>query len=1484
MKRKTFLLAALAFVSTMLVPASAQTEPKTEVPFNFEKVLPGTRKPGGELKKTNAFPMFNQMMLNHAKTSLMREPVNGASLYAPLKAGEVLTVLPNLEIWADILSNNFTGICMFNPVSDISFTRLASYEKGYFNAGSGLVEDAEQLHGIYLDTTYSGWGIILIIHFAFDTQTWEMIGEPQVVRDYSVVATETANDPQTGEVFGEFYSSDLSRKEFGVIDYQTMTRTTIGPATHQYVAMGITSDGKAYGVANDGNLYHIDRNTGEETLKGSTGIQVARHDGNAYFQSGEIDPRTDEFYWASVDSTGLSMLYTVDLNDGHVTQVGSLLNANVMGLTIPAPKAANAAPAAIENLTKEFTGSSLSGKIKFRAPDKTFGGSALSGALTYNITSNKNEIATGTVQAGSECEVDVTLPEGINRIAVTVSNGVGRSPKTKMETYIGFDIPKAATNVKLEINSANKATVTWDAPTEGVYGGFLGTLKYDIYKISGSDTTLIVNDYTGTTYTGIIPSETLKKYIYAVRAKNEKHQSSLAFSNGVEVGSAFSIPFFDDFLTETDAALYTIIDANNDGSTWKWLSGSTNCFFYKFSDANRGDDWLITPPIHLHGGKNYTLSFRARNSLKSCIERIEVMYGQGNKASDMANQIMGPTELSSISYTPLSSTFSPSVDGDYHFGFHAISDAEMYFLYMDSLMIESAEPTRPAAVTDLTISPDPSGTLKALFSFKTPTQTTGGTTLSTISRIEIRKDNYIIKTINNPTPGANITATDDKATKGRNEYSVIAFNGEEPGERATGKVFIGIDKPTVPVVRVIDQTTSAKITWQPVEGATGGIIIPSEVRYDIYNVTDAGAVGEKIGSVKGGTEYIVSGLSNNDGPQNYKQWAVNANTDMGSSLYGVGAIVVGAPYILPFHNSFKELSLENQFFAIERPNKETTWEIIGDMTVDNDGGAIVFRPQRAGTASIVSGKISLNGATLPKLLFDYRALSGTKGALELEIVKKDGTSSKIWESNFAALPAGETKWNHVILDLPSDLIGQDYIRVRIRGIANASLESTPIYFDNINITDPLQKDAAISMTTVESVKKGQPINLNIRVTNVGIDNIRGSKVIVTANGKEAFTTTINQDVQLMQQVEIPVTVRTSSLDQSSNMKIVARVETENDLEDANNSQEEDVKLNTANLPQPTNLRAEQAAGNKLKLTWKEPNIETNIVNDDFETYEAWATSFGDWTTVDADHGHAGALSEKGTYPHQDEQFAFLNWQPSDIFGAGQGLDPHSGKHALVSIYQFTKDGTKYVDANNWLISPLLSGREQTIRFWVNNFKPKTGGRETFDVLVSSTDIDTASFVKIGDTRVQESGKWTEISVKLPAGTRYFAIHHNTSKDQASIFMIDDASYETGNILTSYNIYCDGAYRGNTSETNYSDIPFAPDMIHDYSVTAVYFDGSESAPITIHFTTDIETIERDKPAAHDIYTLGGALVRRKSESLHNLQPGIYIVDGRKCIVK
>ena len=41
---------------------------------------------------------------------------------------------------------------------------------------------------------------------------------------------------------------------------------------------------------------------------------------------------------------------------------------------------------------------------------------------------------------------------------------------------------------------------------------------------------------------------------------------------------------------------------------------------------------------------------------------------------------------------------------------------------------------------------------------------------------------------------------------------------------------------------------------------------------------------------------------------------------------------------------------------------------------------------------------------------------------------------------------------------------------------------------------------------------------------------------------------------------------------------------------------------------------------------------------------------------------------------------------------------------------------------------------------------------------------------------------------------------------------------------------------------------------------------------------------DEPACFDVYSLSGVLVRRKASSLEGLPKGIYIVDGKKMVVK
>ena len=173
---------------------------------------------------------------------------------------------------------------------------------------------------MFLDTSYSSYGIVKLIHYSFNTKTWELVGQPEEVSDLSLTATETATDPATGEIFGQFFTPDLSAYEWGVIDYATLKRTTIAPALHKYVALGVANDGFAYGVTSEGDFYQIDRTTGAETLKGSTGVQVSDRNGQYYTQSGEFDPRTNEFYWASTDKDGKFQLYTIDLHrNGHVT-------------------------------------------------------------------------------------------------------------------------------------------------------------------------------------------------------------------------------------------------------------------------------------------------------------------------------------------------------------------------------------------------------------------------------------------------------------------------------------------------------------------------------------------------------------------------------------------------------------------------------------------------------------------------------------------------------------------------------------------------------------------------------------------------------------------------------------------------------------------------------------------------------------------------------------------------------------------------------------------------------------------------------------------------------------------------------------------------------------------------------------------------------------------------------------------------------------
>ena len=151
-----------------------------------------------------------------------------------------------------------------------------------------------------------------------------------------------------------------------------------------------------------------------------------------------------------------------------------------------------------------------------------------------------------------------------------------------------------------------------------------------------------------------------------------------------------------------------------------------------------------------------------------------------------------------------------------------------------------------------------------------------------------------------------------------------------------------------------------------------------------------------------------------------------------------------------------------------------------------------------------------------------------------------------------------------------------------------------------------------------------------------------------------------------------------------------------------------------------------------------------------------------------------------------------------------------------------------IACDDWLISPLLSGKAQTITFWAKSYNAKY--LESFKVMVSSSDKNISSFTQL-DAKTDISGTWTKYSFTLPAGTKYFAIRC-VSFDRM-MMLIDDVTYQPASgeslILAGYNIYRDGVKVNSTpvTTTGYLDNDVKKGL-HVYRITAVYNAG-ESRP-------------------------------------------------------
>lgn len=928
---------------------------------------------------------------------------------------------------------------------------------------------------------------------------------------------------------------------------------------------------------------------------------------------------------------------------------------------------------------------------------------------------------------------------------------------------------------------------------------------------------------------------------------------------------------------------FTIIDANEDGKTWKYNYQQSARIEY--NGKLDMDDWLISPAIELEAGAFYKFSIDAKNSMGT--ECFEVFAGNAATAEAMTIEVIAKTNVKSSSLFTVEGEFQVPTAGEWFIGVHGCSKADQLYLYVDNLKLtRGVSATSPAAIADLKVTPDINGFDKITVSGTLPTHDISGNQLTEIEKVEVTSDGDVIATFNG-TPGAAFEETID-AAGGRHKFAVVAYSNGERGAEATAEVFVGPNIPGAIPYLGVGEFTPGEVTvrWQcPEVDVDGNKLNPELVTYKVvrYEVMEGSLFYEE--DIEGAddikeTEFVHRAIDADAG-QMYTAYGVYAKTVAGKSKAAKTPLFpVGTPYATPYKESFANGEAQKLFRSetVKYVQVTPSWDAMNDASADikaadGDGGYVaMMTADLTDCARFYSGKIDLTGLESPVLTFYvYNPYNGqnTKSENTFGVYVNGGTGFSI-EKEFTVSSLGASGWNRVSIPLDGHKGKTIQFAFEVTAVNYAST-----LVDAIAIGDSAPVSlAAVGISVPAQVSAGNEFEIKVSVENRGSEAIEDYTVALLRDG-EKIAEKAGGSVASDAIVTVVFTEKINVHDTAETAVYSAVVTAEGDVNpDDNDVESAEVTIVSPAHPTPTGL-----VGNKdeqsIVLEWTEPDYSAPTaqeVTEDFESFESFATGeVNGWTFLDLDGGAIGKFQDivfPGiTVANQGASFFVLD---SNLDGLSSTFSSNSGSKCLAQM--FNAGDPKLCD--DWAISPELFGDAQTISFYAKSYSSWFG--EEMEVLYSTGSTDPADFVSLfKDKNVPNS--WTPYEVQLPEGARRFAIRC-TSND-CYMLMIDDVTYTKGGDslnLLGYNIYRNKSKLNAepVSEARYVDSD-VPEGDHTYTVTALY-DKGESMPGPEFFAkfSGVEVIGSEG----SIVVKGGEGVIYVSGA-DGLQVNVYTIDGR-----
>lgn len=515
---------------------------------------------------------------------------------------------------------------------------------------------------------------------------------------YTDLMEAMATNPKNGKLMGTARATDGSvSSTIGEVNPATGEYTIKKNLDKYYLSMDYDADGTLWGLHwvsdRSGNvvgavLATLDEENDYEYHKVCDLVKGGQPFHIYYPNTMRFDYTTGDLWLIAWDSQSqMQYVYKVNTETGEMEPTGAIgYWETVVGLYIPSYTAD--APGAAFRVTGISSSFDTDGGIvlEWTNPTTTWDKNELkelAEVLVYRDgLAEENLIATitdGVTVGGDMTYTDKNAEKGVHTYYIVPCRVKGeKGIPESWRAYSGEDTPGMPENITLT-KEGSSLKLTWTMPEFGSHDGQYdkSAVKYTIIRYP--DEKVVAENYTQTSFTDSELGER-GNYYYTITPSNNEGEGPVGTSETILAGKALEVPFSTAFDTQKEADQWTMVDANNDYTTFDYMDWwSPKGIFLNTTTYNANDDYVVSPALDLKAGKTYKVTYNLFFTYAT-IDRdpdrshnFRFTAGQGVTAADQTIELRKEEKFQNFSYNetiPFETTFTPETDGEYSFAFN----------------------------------------------------------------------------------------------------------------------------------------------------------------------------------------------------------------------------------------------------------------------------------------------------------------------------------------------------------------------------------------------------------------------------------------------------------------------------------------------------------------------------------------------------------------------------------------------------------------------------------------------------------------------------------------------------------------------------------------------------------------------------------------------------------------------------------------------